>query len=156
MKIQQSMSLHFNSALCSLFTMNISTHYNLRRLIYSYAFASTCKSINIPKTQFLKINVPTCQLASGEISIHINEIPLCYINRDTYINVDFDGYRYFKLGLDAYLNIHSSTYCYNYLYLLESIEIIQSKYFRLWCGLSSHLVSQFWEQIYLHMAIYVD
>ena len=133
-QIQQSVSIFFRSDRFTPYLINTSAYDKLRRLLYIYVFPSNCRCIYMHITNYMKTNMTTSKLMSGDTSIHRKQITSYYINRDTYINVELVEYRLFQHRYDEYLNIYSSTYCYNYPYELMYIEIFQFKYIHLHCS----------------------
>ena len=133
--------LYFNSARFTHFGMNVSTYDKLLSRVDLYIIPSTLRSIHMHITNYVKINLTTCKLMSGDISIDWMQIASGYNTRYVSINVAVSDYRWFKLRSDAVLNIYPSTHSYNNPYLLEYIENFQNKYIQLPCCISIQLDS---------------
>ena len=96
-QIQLSMSIFFIPDRSTPYLINTSTYDKLRTLLYIYVFPSNCRCIYMHITNYMKTNMTTSKLMSGDTSIHRKQITSYYINRDTYTNVVLVEYRLFHL-----------------------------------------------------------
>ena len=90
------MSIFFRSDRFTPYLINTSTYDKFPRLSYINVFPSNCRCIYRNKTNYMKTNMTSSILMSGDTSIHRKQITSYYINRGTYINVELVEYRLFQ------------------------------------------------------------
>ena len=90
-------TIFLNWARFTLKLTNVSTWYFLGRLRYIIVFPSPFRYSYIERANYMKINLTTCKLMSGDISIDWMQITSWYNTRYVSINVDLSDFRCFKL-----------------------------------------------------------
>ena len=128
----------------SVIRTNVSTYNRQLCLIHIYRFSIALSNIYRQITNYVEINRATCAIISWDKYIDWMQITSRYVS----INVDVSYYRWFKLRKDAVLNKFTSTHCYNYPYLLEYNDLLQTQSIQIPRFISIQLDLQLFERIY--------